>query len=152
MNAEELFLEKYGNKITASESWVIRFAEEYAALKVKEAQSEQPTKDIPFLKHHDKDKPMTDDELKPFQQPTKEGELIEKIQSIILGLTDDDGYPFPDTYQNKRAVERLCEIEKQLQAPQPPNKGESLNDSLNHRTGGYCPACLGVGECNCKLI
>lgn len=28
--AEELFLEKFGNKITASESWVIRFAEEYA--------------------------------------------------------------------------------------------------------------------------
>ncbi len=25
---EELFLKKYGNKITASESWVIRFAEE----------------------------------------------------------------------------------------------------------------------------
>lgn len=34
MNAEELFLQKYGNKITASESWVIRFAEEYAKLKV----------------------------------------------------------------------------------------------------------------------
>jgi hypothetical protein len=34
MNAEELFLHKYGNKITASESWVIRFAEEYAKLKV----------------------------------------------------------------------------------------------------------------------
>ena len=33
MNAEELFLQKYGNKITASESWVIRFAEEYAKLK-----------------------------------------------------------------------------------------------------------------------
>jgi hypothetical protein len=30
--AELLFLEKYGNKITASESWVIRFAEEYAKL------------------------------------------------------------------------------------------------------------------------
>lgn len=33
MNAEELFLQKYGNKITSSESWVIRFAEEYAQLK-----------------------------------------------------------------------------------------------------------------------
>ena len=30
--AEALFLEKYGNKITASESWVIRFAEEYSKL------------------------------------------------------------------------------------------------------------------------
>lgn len=34
MNAEEFFLQKYGNRITASESWVIRFAEEYAKLKV----------------------------------------------------------------------------------------------------------------------
>ena len=29
--AEDLFLKKYGNKITASESWVIRFAAEFAA-------------------------------------------------------------------------------------------------------------------------
>ncbi len=28
--AADLFLEKYGNKITASDSWVIRFAEEHA--------------------------------------------------------------------------------------------------------------------------
>jgi hypothetical protein len=34
MTAEELFLKNYGNKITASESWVIRFAEEYATLKM----------------------------------------------------------------------------------------------------------------------
>lgn len=36
MTAEELFLKKYGNKITASESWVIRFAEEYGSLKASE--------------------------------------------------------------------------------------------------------------------
>lgn len=30
--AEDLFLKKYGNKITASESWVIRFAAEFATL------------------------------------------------------------------------------------------------------------------------
>jgi hypothetical protein len=36
MTAEELFLEKYGNKITAGESWVIRFAEEYAKIKLNE--------------------------------------------------------------------------------------------------------------------
>ena len=34
MTATKLFLEKYGNKITASESWVIRFAEEYAKQEV----------------------------------------------------------------------------------------------------------------------
>jgi hypothetical protein len=34
MNAEDLFLKKYGNKITASESWVIRFSEDYCKLKV----------------------------------------------------------------------------------------------------------------------
>lgn len=33
MKAEDLFLKKYGNKITPAESWVIRFAEEYADLK-----------------------------------------------------------------------------------------------------------------------
>ena len=32
MTAEELFLQKYGNKITAAESWVIRFAEEFAGI------------------------------------------------------------------------------------------------------------------------
>ena len=32
MDAEQLFLQKYGNRIIASESWVIRFAEEYAAI------------------------------------------------------------------------------------------------------------------------
>ena len=36
MTAEELFLSKYGNKITASESWVIRFAEEYAEIVLDE--------------------------------------------------------------------------------------------------------------------
>ena len=30
MTAEELFLQKFGNKLTSNESWVIRFAEEYA--------------------------------------------------------------------------------------------------------------------------
>lgn len=30
MTAEELFLKKYGNEITAKDSWVIRFANEYA--------------------------------------------------------------------------------------------------------------------------
>lgn len=38
ITAEKLFLSKYGNKITASESWVIRFAEEYAEEKTKELQ------------------------------------------------------------------------------------------------------------------
>lgn len=35
MKAEELFLKKYRNKISAMDSWVIRFAEEYASLKTK---------------------------------------------------------------------------------------------------------------------
>ena len=43
--AEELFLEKYGNKITASESWVIRFAEEY---------KNQYTPPVGIFKHGDK--------------------------------------------------------------------------------------------------
>lgn len=34
MSAEDFFLQKYGNKITASESWVIRFADEYAKIKI----------------------------------------------------------------------------------------------------------------------
>lgn len=37
MKAEDLFLKKYGNKITASESWVIRFAEEYAKIVAEKA-------------------------------------------------------------------------------------------------------------------
>lgn len=45
MNAEELFLKKYGNKITAAESWVIRFAEEYA-----QSQTEALKKEIEELK------------------------------------------------------------------------------------------------------
>lgn len=39
--AEEIFLKKYGNNITASESWVIRFtaevAKEYASQAIDEA-------------------------------------------------------------------------------------------------------------------
>jgi hypothetical protein len=36
MNAEELFLKKFGNKMSAMESWVIRFAEDYAVMKLEE--------------------------------------------------------------------------------------------------------------------
>ena len=36
MTAEELFLEKFGNKLP-QESWVIKFAEEYAEMKVADA-------------------------------------------------------------------------------------------------------------------
>lgn len=36
MTAEEYFLSKFGNKITATESWVIVFAEEYATQKTKD--------------------------------------------------------------------------------------------------------------------
>lgn len=39
---EKLFLEKYGNKIMASESWVIRFAEEC----VNASQLQQPNKEV----------------------------------------------------------------------------------------------------------
>ena len=36
--AEQLFLQKFGNKLSSNESWVIRFADEYASLhpKIKE--------------------------------------------------------------------------------------------------------------------
>lgn len=43
LTAEELFLKKYGNKITASESWVIRFAEEFAELKTTGIKTEIST-------------------------------------------------------------------------------------------------------------
>ena len=33
LKAKDLFLKKYGNKITPAESWIIRFAEEYAEIK-----------------------------------------------------------------------------------------------------------------------
>jgi hypothetical protein len=36
MNAEDLFLKKFGNKMSAMESWVIRFAEDYAKIKLEE--------------------------------------------------------------------------------------------------------------------
>ena len=32
MTAEEYFLKKYGNKITANDSWVIKLAKEYIQL------------------------------------------------------------------------------------------------------------------------
>ena len=56
--AEELFLKKYGNKITANESWVIRFAEEYANQECESLRKELEEKDkeIERLKNELKDK------------------------------------------------------------------------------------------------
>lgn len=37
MKAEELFLKKYSNKLSAVDSWVIRFADEYAKIVAEKA-------------------------------------------------------------------------------------------------------------------
>lgn len=61
--AEDLFLEKYGNKITASDSWVLRFAIDYAQYHVTEALKEKVKA---IKKKREEDSSYSIDELDTF--------------------------------------------------------------------------------------
>jgi hypothetical protein len=49
ISAEDFFEQKFGNKLKVTDSWVIRFAEEYATLKLSESKQQLPVvKDLEY--------------------------------------------------------------------------------------------------------
>jgi hypothetical protein len=99
--AEEYFLSKFGNKITATESWVIVFAEEYAKLRLanqfSQPKEEQPEKIVSELEEQ-----LEEAKKHSKQWCDKAMEAAEQRRQIQL----------ENTRQSKEIEELKSEVEK----------------------------------------
>ena len=94
MTASEYFKQKFGNKLEASDSWVIRFAEEFAEILIKEQKqilSLSSVSDCLMAKTKGaldvESERMTDQRLSAVQQAKSTGKFL-AIKGIRDGVTN----------------------------------------------------------------